>query len=160
MNTYILPTYKYTSEGIFPSFLVCLVLSVSSELCCAVVQLFWGDWSSMLVSPPPSDCSSSRTALASIQVRKEELQTHMCIPASAVSQWQTASLSHTLPPLSLSLSFSHTHAHPSLPFSLLSDRAFLLFLLVFMSCISSLFLSMACSGFSGSCLLYHQLTSG
>lgn len=42
MHTYILRTYRNTPEGIFPSFLVCLDLSVSSELCCAVYSALSG----------------------------------------------------------------------------------------------------------------------
>lgn len=127
MHTYILHTYKNTPEGIFPSFLVCLGLSVSSELCCAVYSALSG-WLKLHAGQSSPFCLLQLQGCAGLYSTPQRgtANSHVYSSQCCFTMTDCLPLSHSPSSLSIFLSYPRT------PLSaLLSDRAFLLFPLVF-----------------------------
>jgi len=116
----------YKNARGYLAFLSCVLLSVCFSVCvlsllqsCFVlfIQLFLGEWSSMLASPPPPICLSRWSPFSAV---RRGTAVHTCIPPNyfTVTNWLLPSLTLSSSYLSLSLfltlSPQCTHGFPPL----------------------------------------------
>jgi len=106
-----------------PCFSVC-VFSLLQSCFVLFIQLFLGEWSSMLASPPPPICLSRWSPFSAV---RRGTAVHTCIPPNyfTVTNWLLPSLTLSSSYLSLSLSHALTTMYtrfPSSPPSLITLR--------------------------------------